>query len=343
MLRANVLNKLTPLSPYGLGILLSLALGLMAITVAKTSFFSSLGISALTIAIIAGMLIGNTVFPRFADTLSKGIDFSRSRLLRFGIVLFGFNVTIQQVMSIGMNGFMIDCLIVTLIFGTAYYIGTHWLKLDRDTTILIGAGSAICGAAAILATEPVIKAQAHKISVAVATVVIFGTLSMFIYPLIYPYLNMSEFDYGIFVGSTIHEVAQVVAAGDAISPDAANAAVIEKMMRVMLLVPFLLFISNFHRRKSLAVINEKSGISVPWFAVMFVIVIGINSLNVIPHSLVVAIKSTDVILLSMAMAALGVRTHIGAIKQAGVKPLVLASILFCLLLVFGYSVNILLE
>src|SRR5207248_5358443 len=105
------------------------------------------------------------------------------------------------------------------------------LKLDRETSMLIGTGSAICGAAAVLAAEPVLRAQPHRVSVAVATVVVFGTLGMFIYPLCYPYLGLSQQTYGVFTGSTIHEVAQVVAAGRAVSDTAAAAAVIEKIGR----------------------------------------------------------------------------------------------------------------
>ncbi|RVR65717.1 putative sulfate exporter family transporter, partial [Citrobacter freundii] len=103
----------------------------------------------------------------------------------------------------------------------------------------------ICGAAAVLATEPVVKAEASKVTVAVATVVIFGTIAIFLYPAMYPLLAhwFSPETYGIYIGSTMHEVAQVVAAGHAINPDAENAAVIAKMLRVMMLAPFLILLA----------------------------------------------------------------------------------------------------
>lgn len=117
--------------------------------------------------------------------------------------------------------------------------------LDKHTSWLIGAGSSICGAAAVLATEPVVKAEASKVTVAVATVVIFGTVAIFLYPAIYPLMSQwfSPETFGIYIGSTVHEVAQVVAAGHAISPDAENAAVISKMLRVMMLAPFLILLA----------------------------------------------------------------------------------------------------
>lgn len=124
----------------------------------------------------------------------------------------------------------------------ACFPGQKVFGLDRHTSWLIGAGSSICGAAAVLATEPVVKAEASKVTVAVATVVIFGTIAIFLYPAMYPLLAhwFSPETYGIYIGSTMHEVAQVVAAGHAINPDAENAAVIAKMLRVMMLAPFLI-------------------------------------------------------------------------------------------------------
>jgi len=221
-------------------------------------------------------------------------------------------------------------------FLIAYLLGTKVFKLDRQTAILIGAGSSICGAAAILATEPVIRAPAHKVTIAVATVVVFGTISMLIYPLLYPYLGLTEHAYGIFAGSTIHEVAQVVVAGHSISDAAAGTAVIEKMLRVMLLAPFLLVLSFVVQGKKE---GHKQSITIPWFAFLFIAVSGINSLNIIPTALTNLFIQLDTILLTMAMAALGLRTHLGAIRQAGVKPLLLAAILFVFLIIGGLYIN----
>src|SRR5690606_11555450 len=144
-------------------------------------------------------------------------------------------------------------------------LGTRVFRLDRETAMLIGAGSAICGAAAVMATEPVVRAQAHKVSVAVATVVVFGTAGMLLYPWLYPYLGLGEHAFGVYAGSTIHEVAQVVVAGGAVGEVAGSAAVIEKMLRVMLLAPFLLLLSSRLSRDAGAG-GDRAGIVVPWFA-----------------------------------------------------------------------------
>lgn len=322
------------------GLLLVVIISVAGMLAAKLPTFNQLGLSALTIAILLGMIIGNTVFPRIAEQTSVGVDFSKNRLLRAGIILYGFRITFQQVMNIGVSGICIDIAVLSLTFTLAYYAGRHLFKLDKETAILIGAGSSICGAAAVMATEPVIKAQAHKVTVAVATVVIFGTISMFVYPLLYPYLGLSEQHYGIFVGSTIHEVAQVVAAGKAVSDTAANTALIEKMLRVMMLAPFLLLIGQLAANKKH---SEHSGqrapITIPWFAVLFIVVTAFNSVVEMSPLLHKVLISIDTLFLTMAMTALGLRTHLGAIKQAGLKPILLGLLLFVMLTVGGYYIN----
>lgn len=324
------------------GIFLSLGIALLALLIAEQPLFKSLAVSSLTLSIIVGIVLGNSIFPKIARQTGDGVDFTRNYLLRLGVILFGFKVTFQQIIDIGLMGLFIDIIIVISVFSTAYLLGTRLLKLDKETSILIGAGSSICGAAAILATEPLIKAQAHKISVAIATVVVFGTLSMFLYPVLYPYLHLSDHLYGIYVGSTVHEVAQVAGAGMAISEEAAKSAIIEKMLRVMMLVPFLFFIASFViRTRPGGEIGNPSGISVPWFAILFVVMAGINSLAIVPNQIVHSLIWLDNLLLTMAMGALGLRTHLSTVKQAGFKPLVLALILFLLLTIGGYLINVL--
>jgi uncharacterized integral membrane protein (TIGR00698 family) len=162
---------------------------------------------------------------------------------------------------------------------------------------------------------------------------------MFVYPLLYPYLNLSENAYGLYVGSTIHEVAQVVVAGKSVSEQAASAAVIEKMLRVMMLAPFLVILSSRIGGEDGAV-QAGGRITIPWFAVFFIGASGLNSLHLLPAAVVEWIVQIDTVLLAMAMAALGVRTHVGAIRQAGLRPILLASVLFAFLMGGGYVINL---
>lgn len=322
---------------WWLGIMLAGAIAAAALAAAKLPWVVHLGLSSLTLSIVFGIVAGNTFFGMIAPRTAIGVDFSKSMLLRAGIILYGFRITFQQIAGVGWEGILIDLLMVTLTLLLAVQLGKRVFKLDYQSSILIGAGSAICGAAAVMATEPVVRGQAHKVSVAVATVVVFGTLAMFTYPLMYPYLHLSEQYYGIFVGSTVHEVAQVVAAGKSVSDAAASTAVIEKMLRVMMLAPFLLVLSSFSQNEKTS--TGKPHITIPWFAVLFIAASAVNSLHFLPAALVDALLQIDNVLLTTAMAALGLRTHVGAIRQAGAKPLMLATLLFAFLTIGGYAIN----
>ena len=340
------------------GILLAAALAAAGILLAHTSQARHLGLSALTLAIVLGIAAGNTFFPAIASHVSTGVDFSKSTILRTGIILFGLRITFQQIEAVGWAGVIIDALMVSATYLLAVNLGTRVFGIDRQTSMLIGAGSALCGAAAVMATEPVVRGQAHKVSVAVATVVVFGTLGMFSYPLMFPHLGLSEHAYGVFTGSTVHEVAQVVAAGRSVSESAAAAAVIEKMLRIMMLAPFLLVLSATQRGRAQSPPHDpahaahaspmgaagpapgRAPIVIPWFAVLFIVASAVNSLNVLPARLVEALVDVDTLLLATAMAALGLRTHAGAVRQAGLKPLMLAAALFVFLVGGGYLINL---
>lgn len=331
--------ELKKIMSFGLGISLVVVLSIASSYLAGIGWIETLGLSTLTIAILLGIFIGNTFFGHIATYTDKGVDLSKNTLLRLGIILYGFRITFQQIISVGWSGLVVAVLMIACTFSLAIMLGAKVFKLDTQTAILIGAGSSICGAAAIMATEPIIKGQAHKVSVAVATVVVFGTLAMFIYPLLYPYLGLSEHNYGIFVGASIHEVAQVVVAGKSVGDAAAATAVIEKMLRVMLLAPFLMILPYLVKINHQADGHSKSPITIPWFAVFFIVAALINSLVVIPEVVLTFINGLDTLLLTMAMVALGLRTHLGAIKQAGIKPLLLAGCLFLFLLVGGLIIN----
>lgn len=337
------------------GLALSGALAATGIALGQIGWLQDHGFSALTLAIVLGMLVGNTVYPlvpRLAAASGAGVNVSKQNLLRLGVVLYGLRLTVQDIGHVGIAGVAIDALVLGSTFALACFIGTRWLGLDRKTAMLIGAGSSICGAAAVMAAEPVVKARAEQVTVAVATVVVFGTLAIFLYPALFE-LNQhwalipgGANGFGIYAGSTIHEVAQVVAAARSVGPDAANSAVIAKMVRVMMLAPFLVMLSAWlarddkrHAHTSAATGQAPGKLAVPWFAFGFVAVVLFNSLQWLPASVVAVTTEIDTALLAMAMAALGLSTHIGAIRKAGAKPLLLALILFGWLIVGGALIN----
>ncbi|WP_257572651.1 YeiH family protein, partial [Janthinobacterium sp. UMAB-56] len=331
------------------GLLLSGAIAYGAIALGKLAWMQSHGMSALTLAIMLGIVLGNSVYGSLAPTCGAGVAFSKQTLLRLGIILYGFRLTFQDIGQVGLAGIAIDALVLASTFGLAMFLGTKVFKLERNSAILIGAGSSICGAAAVMATEPVVKGRSEDVTVAVSTVVVFGTIAIFLYPLLYQ-LNLgwhvlaaTPAAFGVYIGSTVHEVAQVVAAGKSIGQEAANAAVIAKMVRVMMLAPFLVILSAVLVRGKANGGNsghdKAAKLAIPWFAFIFIGVVAFNSLGLLPASTVSTITELDTALLAMAMAALGLTTHMSAIRRAGIKPLLLAGLLFCWLIAGGAAIN----
>lgn len=313
----------------------------------------ALSISPLIIGIVLGMAYANSLRNHLPATWGPGIKFCSKSILRLGIILYGFRLTFQDVVAVGLPGIVIDCIIVAVTILGGVMVG-KWLKMDSDIALLTSIGSGICGAAAVLGAEATIKTQPYKTAVAVATVVIFGTLSMFLYPIGYRtgIIDLTPDQMGIFSGATLHEVAHAVGAGNAMGDEIANVAIITKMIRVMLLVPVLLILgwwaaASARRRLKAASAGEsdnadgtakagKGKVQVPWFAFGFLLVIGFNSLDLLPAPVVGWINDFDTFLLTMAMAALGAETSFDKFKQAGAKPFVLATILYVWLLFGGY-------
>lgn len=315
--------------------------------ISSLSVMRIIGISPLIIGIAMGLAYGITLRRHLPENWVPGIVFSSGNLLRAAIVLYGFRLTIHDLALVGMSGILADVVIVSLTFVGGTLVGTKVLGMPRRLAMLTAAGSSVCGAAAILGTEPVVRAKAHESSIAVGTIVVFGTVAMLIYPLLYRsgVLDLTDTGYGVWVGSTMHEVAHAVAAGNAISPEAGNVAVIVKMLRVVLLAPLLVFLGFFttafpDRDQTDGANNTgRDKRAFPWFALLFVLCIGINSTGVISRGVVQFINALDLFFLTMAMCALGMETSIDKIKVVGLKPFVLAGILAVWLMVGGYWIT----
>ena len=335
------------------GILLIALFSFSAFYIAEIHFVKQLSFSPLIVGIILGMLYANSLRNRLPETWVPGIKFCTKQVLRWGIILYGFRLTLTQVAAVGLPAIAVDVIIVagTIFLGLA--LGKLF-KIDNDTALMTSTGSAICGAAAVLGAEPVVRCEGHKTAIAVSTVVIFGTISMFLYPVMYRsglLGGLTDTEVAIYTGSTLHEVAHVAGAGNAMDPtDAlgiAGTATITKMIRVMLLAPVLVIMSLALGKRAKVHADgtvSKSRITIPWFAFGFIGVICLNSLlqylcgvgSVKEIPLNGVIEYIDTFMLTMAMTALGTDTSFDKFRQAGAKPFVLAFGLYIWLVVGGY-------
>lgn len=327
-----------------IGIVIVLIISVFVTFLSEFSFFKDLAISTLIIGILFGMLYANSIKKYFPQSFDKGVAFCTKTLLRTGIVLYGFRLTFQNLEEVGFSGVFTAFLIVSSTFIIGYLFGTKVLKLDREITILTSAGSAICGAAAVLATESVLKSPAYKSAIAVSTVVVFGTIAMFLYPFLFKLgiLNLSDSNMGIYIGATLHEVAHAVGAGEALGENASSNAIIVKMIRVMMLAPFLIILSIWLLKTAVNSTidnkDKKAKIIIPWFALMFIVVVAFNSFDLLSLQIVESINYLDSFILTVAMTALGMQTSFDKFKNVGLKPIYLASVLFLWLTFAGYFI-----
>lgn len=328
------------------GVLLIALFSCAAFYIADIPVVKALSLSPMIVGIVLGMLYANSLRNRLPETWVPGILFCSKQLLRLGIILYGFRLTFQDVMAVGLPAILIDAVIVTVTICGGVLLG-RMLKMDRGIALLTSVGSGICGAAAVLGAEATIRTKPYKTAVAVSTVVIFGTVSMFLYPVLYRngIVDLSPKQMGIYTGSTLHEVAHVVGAGNAMGKEVSDVAVIVKMIRVIMLVPALLVIGFSVARLRRRVMSRagrkqpasSSGrITIPWFAIGFLAVIGFNSFDLLPGAATDFINGLDTFLLTMAMTALGAETSMEKFKKAGVKPFLLALMLYAWLLGGGY-------
>lgn len=332
------------------GVLLVAIIAIVATFISHIGVIKHLGFSPLVIGIVLGIIYANAIHHKAPEHLQSGITFSAKKILRFAIVIYGFRITFQEIASVGLDGFLVSAIMLTTTMIIGIFAGIKLFKMDRDTSILTASGASVCGAAAVLATEPVLKAPGYKTAIAVSMVVLFGTTSMFLYPILYEgfikdavgFLHMTPREFGIYTGASIHEVAQVVAVPASIphaEPIMAHSAVIVKMTRVMLIAPMLIILGLI-----LAFTNKNEAsngvkIVIPWFAVYFILVAGFNSFNLIPKEYVNYINVVDTFLLTMAMTALGMGTIFSKFKGAGASAFYTALTMYFWLVIGGFVIT----
>ena len=326
------------------GVIFATVIAILATFISKLEIVKeTVNFSPLIIAILLGVFIGN--IWKMPESFKPGVTFSLKKILRIAIVFLGFRLTFQNVMEVGIEGLIVDTIMLVSTFLLGVFISRKFFGLDPEISYLVASGSSICGASAVLATAPVVRAEMHHAAMAVATVTIFGTTAMFVYPVIYKYfastLGFDDILYGIWTGATVHEVAQVVAAGFAISEPAGNTATIAKLTRVMMLAPLLIALSFYLAKKHA---THGAGVTlrdipIPYFVFGFIAMVGVNSLHVIPDNIVHYIRIVDGFLLTVAMAAMGLETNINKIKGVGMKPIYAAALIFAFLFFGGMIVT----
>ena len=277
-------------------------------------------LSALTVGILVGVLLRLCVV--LPARVEPGIRWTLHYLLRAGIVLLGFRVVVQDLLSVGVGGLLLVTTAVVSTIVLAVALG-RLLKLPDTLSVLVGCGTGICGASAVVAVDGVIRAREQDVACAIAMVTVFGTIAMFAYPAIAPHIGLSEAAYSAWAGSSIHEVAQAVAAGFAFDEAAGVQVSLYKLSRVALLVPACAVLALWWRWRAASGGENDRAAPFPLFVALFVVVVGINSGVSMPAPLHAGLLRLDAALLAAAMVAMGLQTRLSAVLGLGWRPLAL--------------------
>lgn len=290
--------------------------------------------SPMILAILIGIAFHNLLgTPARAKA---GVTFSLRRVLRLAIILLGLQLTAAQVVEVGVAGIAIIVATLVATFVFTVRLGKA-MGVEPKLAELIAAGTSICGASAVIATNTVTRAPDEDVAYAVACVTVFGSIAMFAYPLLPALLGLDAHAYGLWAGASIHEIAQVVAAAFQGGQSAGEFGTVAKLSRVMLLAPVVLSLGFMATRRA-----RRSGhghaaakAPVPWFVLGFIALVAVNSVVSIPAEVRSVIVMATTFMLSVALAAMGLETDIRKLKAKGLRPLLLGLAAF--LFIAGFS------
>ncbi len=298
------------------GVLVALTIGL-----ASTFLSDHYGAPVMLFALLIGMAFH---FLHEEGRCVAGIEFASRTVLRLGVALLGIRITFDQIASLGVMpvAMVVVGVTTTIVFGLALAQG---LKLSRIFGVLSGGAVAICGVAAALAIASVLprNAQSERDTIlTVVSVTALSTLAMICYPMLVSAIGFDHRHAGVFLGGTIHDVAQVVGAGYMISPETGDVATYVKMLRVAMLLPVVLAIAFVVARYS-AGSERRSSTLVPTFLMGFAVLVAVNSTGVIPKEVAGAISDVSRWCLVTAIAALGMKTSFKDLIAVGWRPVAL--------------------
>jgi uncharacterized integral membrane protein (TIGR00698 family) len=298
-------------------------------------------VSGVIIAIIAGILIKNTI--GVGPIFQKGIDFALKKVLKGAIILLGLSLSFITVVTTGAKALTIILICVTFAITITYFIGKK-LGLPDKLATLIGIGTAICGSTAIVAASPAIDARDEEVTFSVATITIFGVLAIFLYPLLGKMMALTELQFGTWSGVAVHETAQVVAAGFAFSDGAGQIATVVKLTRTVLLAPIVLILGILYSRNQ----NGQSTGKVnylkifPWFVVGFIAMAGFRTIgdslfleSVQWTNFLSQASTLSKFMIVTAMAGVGLLTNFDDMKRVGIKPFVVGLVASLIMAVFS--------
>ncbi|MDQ0204826.1 putative integral membrane protein (TIGR00698 family) [Pectinatus haikarae] len=269
--------------------------------------------------ILLGILASGFRRPK---SFEAGIKFTGKKILQYSIILLGFEMNLFNVLKVGSHSLYVMIFTLLTAFLTAWLIGKY-LGLDYDTTILIGAGTAICGGSAIAALAPVIGAKDKDIAFSISTIFLFNVIAVFLFPFLGHTMGMSDTGFGMWAGTAINDTSSVVAAGYSYSTAAGGYATIVKLTRALMIVPACIFFAALTMHKG----NKNRNFSIikifPWFILWFVTAAVVNTTGILSPQFSHTLAGTGKFCIILAMSAIGLNTNLRLLVKNGFRPIFL--------------------
>jgi uncharacterized integral membrane protein (TIGR00698 family) len=303
----------------------------LAVTTSIAAVATALGrlapiVGAPVMGIVAGVLLSSRAARR--TNLRPGIDFAAHTVLQLAVVVLGAQLSLRQIAAVGAASLPVMLTTLAVCLSLAYFLGRR-LGIESDLHTLIGVGTGICGASAIAAVSPVIRAKNPAIAYAISTIFLFNIAAVLVFPPIGHLLGLSQHAFGLFAGTAVNDTSSVVAAAASYGTAAGNYAVVVKLTRTLLIVPICLVLAALVRRRDRAAGAAADGgftgatRLVPWFLVGFLLVAAVNSLGLIPTRSHAPLQAVAVFGVTVALTAIGMSTDVAAVRRAGSRPLLL--------------------
>lgn len=321
-----IVNRATDLAP---GLTLTAGIALIATVIRAHSGLAIL--SPLILSLVMGTAIRNLIGT--PEVVKPGGTFALKRILRAAVALLGFQLTIEQVRAVGTTGVAVIAATLVTTFFFTIWLG-RLLRVDRNLTNLIAAGTSICGASAVIAANMVIEAEDEDVAYAVACTTVFGSVATLIYPLLPAVLQLDPHAYGLWSGASIHDIAQVIAAAFQDGRAAGEFGTIAKLTRVMMLAPVVVILGFVTHRKPNA---TSVSVPMPWFVLGFVALVVLNSFVALSANAKMYLATLTTFLLAISLSARGLETDVRKLRAKGLRPLVLGAGAFLFIASFSLA------
>lgn len=302
------------------GVILSSVIGALALVIGT---YTPSSLNSVILALVFGIILGNVI--NLPASIGSGVSFTSSKLLELSIIFLAFSINYSHIAALGVNSFVIVTFVLFTIILLTFFLARK-LKCPGSTGWLVGFGTAICGSSAIAALSPSVTKEKEDVAISMAVVNLFGTLGMVFLPVILIRFNLDTTETGLLIGGSLHSVGNVAGAGYAMSPEIGEAALTIKLARVALLTPGLILFNYLVNKDNVS--NWKEHFKLPWYLIGFILITLFVSFVQIPEGFLKYMDLVGKIVLTIAMAAIGLKVSFVKLIQSGRKGLSFGLIIF---------------